>query len=488
LHPTAWLRDVRRTAAIGIYSGSAPRRWAGPEWSTYKSQVADDFQNNRLALLVCTKAFGMGVDKPNVRYTIHVGIPGSIEAYAQEAGRAGRDRADAYCFLVASHSRDSEVRTLLDYKTSQDFRRALYRKLQKGLDNDVKRQLHFLYGSFPGELIELQKTQELLTKLLAEEAGDTVAIPMPDDKDTSVEKALFRLSLVGLIQDYTVESGSKSFTVRRAPAIPEVLDRTVLELVGRTEPGKLRWYQQRIQQAPKALLPRALHHVQLVIGAIYNLIEPSRMRALAEIYSLTTGQPSAEQIRTRIVAYLEEGALAEILRRFATADSVEVTDFLKELELTPPTNPYEWISASARQLEGYPDHPLLLVVRAIGESLIESGSEQEFAQNIDVAFSSFPLYQVPDTGAVELFRWIHEQVRTQARSQHWPWLIHLWRSWDRSGGLAQDLAPVERQVLAEAASAGLPAEEIDVILFRRLRQAGALCQQFVAGWRRQDHG
>jgi ATP-dependent DNA helicase RecQ len=81
-----------------------------------RSKAQNDFQREKLDIIVATVAFGMGIDKSNVRFVIHAGSPKSLEHYQQESGRAGRDGLDAECCL---------------FYTGGDF--ALWRKMQTEL-------------------------------------------------------------------------------------------------------------------------------------------------------------------------------------------------------------------------------------------------------------------------------------------------------------------------------------------------------------------
>jgi ATP-dependent DNA helicase RecQ len=69
-----------------------------------KHLVQQRFLDNSLRVITATNAFGMGVDKPDIRVVIHADVPGSLENYLQEAGRAGRDRRDAECHLLFCQS------------------------------------------------------------------------------------------------------------------------------------------------------------------------------------------------------------------------------------------------------------------------------------------------------------------------------------------------------------------------------------------------
>ena len=111
-------------------------------------EVQDKFKNNKLNVLVATKAFGMGIDKPNIRFTAHFNMPQSIESFYQEAGRAGRDRDEAHCVIFY-------CKTKIDEK---------FQDRTESISVDKSLMLDFHHNSFRGK----KKEKEIMIELLNE--------------------------------------------------------------------------------------------------------------------------------------------------------------------------------------------------------------------------------------------------------------------------------------------------------------------------------
>ena len=92
--------QTEQLAAFLQEKGVAADRFHAGLTPEIKKTVQESFINGELRAIIATNAFGMGIDKPDVRVVIHADIPGSLENYLQEAGRAGRDQQAAHCVLL----------------------------------------------------------------------------------------------------------------------------------------------------------------------------------------------------------------------------------------------------------------------------------------------------------------------------------------------------------------------------------------------------
>ncbi len=111
-------------------AGFEVARYTGRLGRHERSENQERFMGGELKAIVATNAFGMGIDKADIRFVIHYAIPGSPEAYYQEAGRAGRDGADARCILLFR----LEDRRIHRYFIGGRHRGARTRLAQKQLD------------------------------------------------------------------------------------------------------------------------------------------------------------------------------------------------------------------------------------------------------------------------------------------------------------------------------------------------------------------
>ena len=119
--------------------------------------VQDDFKNDRARVIVATVAFGMGIDKPDIRYVVHADLPLNIESYYQEIGRAGRDGDAAHCLLLFAPGDIAKARFFVDQTEDAAHHKAALEKLHQmaGLaSHNVCRRRRLL--AYFGEALEAE--------------------------------------------------------------------------------------------------------------------------------------------------------------------------------------------------------------------------------------------------------------------------------------------------------------------------------------------
>ena len=110
-------RLMKRNKSIGRFYSLDDDYDLSADGSFDPMQNMTDFRDNKLPIMVATKAFGMGIDKPNVRFTINMNYSNSLESFVQEAGRAGRDKSMALSLILVSDYRLVRIKNKCDVTT-----------------------------------------------------------------------------------------------------------------------------------------------------------------------------------------------------------------------------------------------------------------------------------------------------------------------------------------------------------------------------------
>lgn len=218
-------------------------------FKVHKKSVQSDFKRNVYPLLVATKAFGMGIDKQNIHYTFHYGLPSSVESLYQEAGRAGRwDKSQAEnankvgkCYVIYSpETFDSEkVERLFHKDTTFAEMKAISDEVRwEGKDifkqvflftqgqKDIEEEFNIILG-----VVQNYYKENTSVRIFWKDAYVKMKI-----NESILQKAIYRLSLLGIVSDWTANFVDH-FEVQFKELSNNVIQQSVAHYISKYEPN-----------------------------------------------------------------------------------------------------------------------------------------------------------------------------------------------------------------------------------------------------------
>ena len=385
---------VRKATGVeaSLYSGGRPR-WFDDDakWDLDKRENASRFRNNHVPVLVATKAFGMGIDKPNIRYTVHFGMPGSLESFYQEAGRAGRDQRRAQCTVVFSEYDPHRTDALLDPDLDLEELRARFRKADQNrqTSDDVTRAVWFHLQAFSGLDQEIDDVEHVLDEIGDLSARRRMVFPFGrrDDDRKSKEKAICRLLRLGVIDDYEVEYGRRQFVIHVERFDFDRCKKSLLEYVYAAQPAKGKLLARQAAQIDSASARASVSvFARMLILFTYDVVERSRRRMIQESVLLARQSRDDKAVRVRLLDYLQEGLGAERIDQLLGGEDIELAAWWELVDkVQTPMDAGELRGLCIRALESFPDHPGLLLVRATAESMCSDHDDMVSSQGIGAA-------------------------------------------------------------------------------------------------------
>lgn len=367
--------NIFKQEIFRLYSGKIPRNFTENEaaWNKYKKKSQKLFKQNKSPLLVATKSFGMGIDKPNIRFIIHYTVPPSIEAYYQEAGRAGRDRKDAYCLVLFDERPYADYNDIswfhdqnfIGIKKEIELARYLYKYIKKACVEGKTRNGKIL-ASF-----------DYLKPNLAGKYKYTAS-------EVLVEKIIYRLRIIGLVKDYTKDNKFQKYecTLNKDFKIIDNLFNYQLQYNPHIIKKHIadRFESIKKQNEPLDNIEIAL---QVLIEFVYKEIAAGRKQATKHIFAACR---DSKNFKKAILLHLEKNKFTEKFKLLRRKEDTYLNWVSLIREIRTPQERKEALGAGSRLLEDYPHHPGLRLIISLVKASMDRFTDKE-------AFSDFQYFK-----------------------------------------------------------------------------------------------
>lgn len=294
-------------------------------FSKHREKVQSEFKNNGYQLLIATKAFGMGIDKQNIFYTFHYGLPSSVEALYQEAGRAGRwDKKKeenkskiGKCYVLHSpETHDQERVERLFHKDTtfsemkqisdevgfggRDIFKQVFLFVQG--QNDIKDDFKIILGVINHYFKENSKVE-----IFWNNAFTALGI-----KSDTLQKAIYRLSLLGIVSDWTTNF-INHFEVQFNSLDEKNIIKSVSDYITKYEPNTdVKKELQKVQQ--NTVLEKAVWYL---LNWTFENIAYSRKQSLKTLSDWCSEFEDSESFKQRIDSYFIFSETTFVLQHIA---------------------------------------------------------------------------------------------------------------------------------------------------------------------------
>ena len=317
-----------------FFSGEKPKNFDGDEkkWNLEKKEVQRDFKRNGVQELVATKSFGMGIDKPNIRYTIHYVVPQSVEEFYQEAGRAGRNGKEGYalCFILYS---DDNWNDALKILYERDYQKACNKLESIGRDDhgDLLVRLWLMFNSYKGRDQEKELALDFWNGKLApsiagmsDGATKTKELSFRGNNHRETEeRTIFRLMLLGVVEDYTIDYRVRKFSIRVKNITPDDVKQHLHNYLRQYK------FKDFVDKKVAAVRQDTVEHaledgIDVLIDFIYDEIVAKRKQALRTMCELCNNFKEDKDFREAILNYLQESEFSDELRKWRNRNFDEI--------------------------------------------------------------------------------------------------------------------------------------------------------------------